>query len=77
MALTKKELRAADWADGHFDEVLAAAQQSMFGTEKIGFCIDCDAEVQVYEGDARENRCECCGGRGVYAAEELMLYVAI
>ena len=45
-------------------EVLEAAEESMFGMENLGFCIDCGAEH--YE-------CEECGEHKVYGAPELVL----
>ena len=45
-------------------EVLEAAEASMFGMESMGFCIACGAEH--YE-------CELCGEHQVYGAPELVL----
>ena len=67
--------RLIEWANRHPDAILDAMEQSMFGSEKIGFCIDCGAEVTVYEGDAAANPCESCGEPMVYASEELAIYV--
>lgn len=75
MALTKLEQRAIEWGERHQDEVFDAAQTSMFGSEKVGFCVLCGAEVVVYEGDASGDPCESCGESGVFAAEELMFYI--
>ena len=42
----------------------------------LGFCIECGAEASGVEPDARGYRCESCGERGVYGAEELLMRVA-
>ena len=41
--------------------------------DNLGFCIECGAEVQGVEPDARSYKCEECGEYGVYGAEELLL----
>lgn len=40
-----------------------------------GFCIECGAEVDGVEPDAREYECECCGEMAVYGCEELLMEV--
>jgi hypothetical protein len=42
----------------------------------IGFCTACGSEAYNVEPDASEYKCECCGERQVYGAEELLLYMA-
>ena len=41
--------------------------------EYLGFCTDCGAEHGECEPDARQRRCDECGARAVYGAEELMM----
>jgi Zn finger protein HypA/HybF involved in hydrogenase expression len=38
-----------------------------------GWCISCGEEAYGVEPDAREYKCEACGKRQVYGAEELLL----
>jgi len=58
------------------DELMAACEESMFGMSDMGFCLACGAEVLHVEPDARRYKCECCGERKVYGAEEILLMVA-
>ena len=37
-----------------------------------GFCVACGAEQGCCEPDARKYRCEACGQRAVYGAEQLL-----
>ena len=43
------------------DRVLQAAEEQMFGTEDVGFCIKCGHEQDGCEPDAERYRCEECG----------------
>ena len=40
-----------------------------------GFCLVCGNEQAGTEPDARKYRCEACGARAVFGAEELLLRV--
>lgn len=51
------------------DRVMEAVQAD----DMRGFCTDCGAEAFCVEPDARGYRCESCGERDVYGAEELLL----
>lgn len=42
-------------------------------SDMAGFCIECGAARDCCEPDARRYRCEICGARSVYGAEELIL----
>ena len=42
-----------------------------------GFCIECGDQAYGVEPDARRYRCESCGARAVYGAEELLIRGAI
>lgn len=50
------------------------AREQMFGLENPGICIACGEDADGCEPDARKYRCESCGRRAVYGAEELLLY---
>ena len=54
-------------------EVFEAAEASMFGMENLGFCINCGAEHDGCEADARKYECEECGEHQVYGAPELVI----
>ena len=55
------------------ERVCEAAQDAMTSLENPGFCIKCGEEADGCEPDARRYRCEACGARAVYGAEELVL----
>lgn len=65
------------WAEAHFDEVVAAAEESMFGMTDTGFCVECGAEVIHCDPDTHDARCETCGELGVFGATELLNYISI
>jgi len=52
-----------------FDEVMAAAERN----DGTGFCIECGAEADGIEPDARGYECESCGAHAVCGAEEILL----
>ena len=56
-----------------FDTVMEAAQNSMFGLEDIGFCLDCGEEHYGVEQDAMNYPCEACGKSRVFGASEILL----
>ena len=51
----------------------AAVEDSMFGLGNPGFCVACGAETDGCEPDARNYKCEECGKRQVFGAEEIMI----
>jgi predicted amidophosphoribosyltransferase len=57
--------------------VARAVERSMSSLDNPGFCIECGAEVDGVEPDARKYICECCGSPGVYGAEELLIMIAL
>lgn len=59
------------------ERVIEAVERCQTGTENLGFCIHCGAEVDGVEPDARGYECEECGERKVYGAEELLMMLAI
>jgi len=54
-------------------EILEAAEASMFGMDNLGFCIACGAEHYGCEPDACKYECEECGEHKVYGAQELVI----
>ena len=62
------------WPESITDEVLfACAEQRMFGLDNTGFCLACGNEQGGCEPDARRYKCESCGARHVYGADELAM----
>ena len=55
------------------DEVIAVAEENMFGLGNIGFCLSCGCEHDGCEPDARKYHCDACGENEVYGAEEILL----
>jgi len=53
--------------------VLTEEEWKLAVAEMFGYCIECGAERECCEPDAREYECEECGSRSVYGAEELLL----
>ena len=51
------------------DRIMEMARED----ESEGFCIECGEEASNVEPDARRYRCESCGKKAVYGAEQLML----
>ncbi len=58
------------------EAVTDAVERSMIGTENPGFCVKCGEEADGCEPDARNYKCESCGERAVFGAEELLIYIA-
>lgn len=58
------------------DRVMAAAQRYQMTLDNPGICVVCGEDCDGVEPDARRYRCESCGERGVYGAEELLLMMA-
>lgn len=55
--------------------IVDGVKRSTFGLADVGFCVACGKEAMGCEPDARKYRCESCGERGVYGAEELLIMV--
>ena len=53
------------------DQILEACEAD----DCRGFCVACGAAAHGVEPDARGYRCESCGKRTVFGAEELLLRV--
>lgn len=56
-----------------FEITEAEMEEAMFGLGNPGRCVECGAEADGCEPDAREYICEECGERGVYGLEELLV----
>ena len=56
--------------------VMDAVERHMHSLDDPGFCIACGADANGVEPDARKYKCEVCGARSVYGAEELMMHEA-
>jgi len=59
------------------DRVCAAVERSHISLDNPGFCVACGKDAGGCEPDAERCRCECCGKRAVYGAEQLLLCVAL
>lgn len=55
------------------DRIIEAVKESTFGMEDNGFCVACGSEAYGVEPDAEKCKCEDCGKRAVYGAEQLLL----
>lgn len=57
------------------ERVLDAVERGTLGLDNPGFCLDCGADAEGVEPDARRYKCEECGERQVYGAEEVLIVV--
>lgn len=55
------------------DEIMEAAEEQMFGMDNSGFCLNCGAQRDGCEPDARSYECYECGSNEVFGAAELVL----
>ena len=55
------------------ERVLEAAQRQVCDLDNPGICVECGADADGCEPDARRYECEECGRRAVYGAEELLI----
>jgi hypothetical protein len=56
--------------------ILDACERQMTSLDNPGFCIACGCEAEGVEPDARRYKCESCGEKAVYGAEELLMHFA-
>jgi hypothetical protein len=54
------------------ERLCEAAHNDTFGLSNTGFCTACGEEHQDCEPDTRRRKCEACGERKVFGAQELM-----
>jgi hypothetical protein len=58
------------------DRVMDAVERQRFGLDNPGFCLACGEESDCCEPDAMNYRCESCGKRKVFGAEEILMMMA-
>ena len=54
------------------ERVMDAVKRRMTTLDNPGFCVACGEEQEGCEPDARKYKCEHCGERQVYGADELL-----
>ena len=57
------------------DRVVEAVQRRISSLDNPGLCVLCGKDADGCEPDARKYPCEHCGKRGVYGADELLLFL--
>ena len=57
------------------DRIMEAIERSMTTLDYPGFCVHCGADADGCVPDARNYKCEQCGERQVFGAEELMFHL--
>ncbi len=76
----KYETISGDQTDMHssitVERVSEAVYRRMTTLDNPGFCLDCGADADGCEPDARHYRCESCGLRAVFGADEILLMIA-
>jgi hypothetical protein len=55
------------------DRVADAVERHMTILDNPGFCIACGEDAEGIKADARRYKCESCGERAVFGADELFL----
>ena len=55
------------------ERVMEASQRYHSSLDNPGICIECGAESEGHEPDARNHECESCGATQVFGADELLL----
>jgi predicted RNA-binding Zn-ribbon protein involved in translation (DUF1610 family) len=59
------------------ERVMAACKRLLTDLDDPGFCLACGADADGVEPDARKYKCEACGAREVYGAEECLMMLPI
>lgn len=57
------------------ERIMEACQRRNTSLDNPGFCVACGNEQDGCEPDAREYKCEACGAKKVYGAEELLMEI--
>ena len=57
------------------ERIMDVCIATAFGLGNTGICVKCGADQQDCEPDARRYKCESCGERAVYGAQELLFEV--
>jgi hypothetical protein len=55
------------------DRVHDACMEQMFGLEDPGFCVACGGDVEGVKPETCKRKCEHCGRKAVFGAQELLL----
>ena len=58
------------------ERVSEAVYRRMTTLDNPGLCLDCGQEADGCEPDARHYRCDSCGFRAVFGADEILLMIA-
>lgn len=56
--------------------VMRAVESRMHTLANPGFCVECGKSSNECEPDARNYKCEHCGKKAVFGAEELLMHLA-
>ena len=76
----KYETISGDQTDMHpsitVERVSEAVYRRMTTLGNPGFCLDCGADADGCEPDARHYRCEACGLLAMFGADEILLMIA-
>lgn len=72
--MTAKEITKL--AGPHTDRIVEGTKECTFGLANTGMCLECEAEADGVEPDAREYECSECGARAVFGYPELLIYLA-
>lgn len=63
------------WPESVNEEtIVKAVRRRMSGLDNPGFCLACGSKSNSCEPDACNYKCESCGERQVFGAEELLSY---
>jgi predicted RNA-binding Zn-ribbon protein involved in translation (DUF1610 family) len=57
------------------DRIMQACERHRMTLDDPGLCLACGNEQAGVEPDARKYRCEACGERAVYGADELLMRI--
>ena len=55
------------------EQLIDRAMEIVEADEYLGLCLDCGAEKDCCEPDARKYTCDECGEQKVYGAQEILL----
>lgn len=75
----KYQTITGEMADMHpsvtWKRVCDAVYRRLVSLDNPGFCLDCGADADGVESDARHHRCERCGLLAVFGADEVLLMI--
>ena len=55
------------------ERVADAVEYRLYSLDNPGFCVACGDDAEGVKSDARRYKCEHCGKKAVYGAEELLV----